>query len=165
MGELCRRCLVSGDRKILELFYPRREMRSVRYDLWWNSEPRKTCLVSDFITPTLGRFGKVRDPPLIKDTSRIREVSSTQQGEKLQREAATSIKSYVEICSSSEVLQGFAHGPRSCQATTHAPTKVNRPISALQMVRVTEQLGIPCSFLGLQYRYYSQSKTGAHSQK
>lgn len=53
-----------------------------------------------------------------------------QQDEKLQLQSSLLLR-FVQALKSYRV---FAHGPRSCQATTHAPTKVNRPISALQMV-------------------------------
>lgn len=78
-----------------EFFSPRQELGSARCDLWWNSEPWKTCLVSDFITPTLQRFGKVRDHPptkIILNCSRVQEASSMQQGMKLQLQSTFLLK-------------------------------------------------------------------------
>lgn len=66
-----------------------------------------------------------------------------QQDEKLQLQSSLLLR-FVQALKSYRV---FAHGPRSCQATTHAPTKVNRPISALVMGNRTAENAV--FFLGL----------------
>lgn len=160
--ELCRRCLLSGDRKILEFFSPRQEIRGVSCDLWWNSEPCKTCLVSDFITPTLERFGKVKKPPPIK-VMQHPEFRKFPACSKVVSHSFSQFFSWNVFKFWSPI--GLFHGPRSCQEATHAPTKVNRLILTLQRVTGNRTARNAMFLLGLEYQPYSQKKTGVPLQK
>lgn len=135
-------------------FSPPGKKWEVRCDLWWNSEPCKTCLDSDFITPTLERFGKVRDPLPIKDT----------QHQEFRKFPACS---KVRSCSFSQVFcwdlfklwspTGFLLTGQEAAKQLHMPQQ--KQIDPFQLCKwswVTEQLRMLCSFLGLQYQSYSQ---------